>query len=95
MSVPSQLLKARGLWARTSAKGDRYLIGRLASVKVLILANKDRPGADHPTYHLFFADGEKAQPAKQSRRAPRSPRHDAGEPEFPNDPVDDIGRGDR
>jgi hypothetical protein len=34
MNTP--MLKAAGLWAKTSVKGGQYLIGRLCGVKVLI-----------------------------------------------------------
>ena len=50
------MLKAGGLWAKTSAKGGRYLIGRLGGVKVLILANRDRQNDDDPSHHLFFVE---------------------------------------
>ena len=50
------MLKASGLWVKTSAKGGRYLTGRLGGVKVLILANRDRQSDDDPSHHLFFAE---------------------------------------
>jgi hypothetical protein len=56
----SPMLKAAGLWAKTSAKGGQYLTGRLGGVKVLILENKDRQG-DDPTHHLFFVEAAPRQ----------------------------------
>ena len=48
------MLKADGLWARTSAKGGRYLSGQLGGMKVLIMPNRDRQNDDDLSYHLFF-----------------------------------------
>jgi hypothetical protein len=52
----SPMLKAAGLWAKTSVKGGQYLAGRLGGVKVLILENRDRRGDDDPSHHLFFVE---------------------------------------
>jgi hypothetical protein len=69
-------LKAGGLWAKTSAKGRRYLTGRLGGVKVLILANKDRQSENDPSHILYFVDGEKLRQGPQERgggqRAPQA-----------------------
>ena len=71
-------LKAGGLWAKTSAKGGRYLTGRLGGVKVLILANKDRQSDSDPSHILYFVDGEKPRQGAQERgggqRASQVPR---------------------
>ena len=61
------MLKAGGLWAKTSAKGGRYLTGRLGGVKVLILANKDRQSDSDPTHILYFVDGEQRRQGPQER----------------------------
>ena len=58
-------LKAGGLWAKTSAKGGRYLTGRLGGVKVLILANKDRQSENDPSHILYFVDGEQRRQGAQ------------------------------
>jgi hypothetical protein len=50
------MLKAAGLWAKTSVKGGQYLTGRLGGVKVLILENRDRKTDDDPSHHLFFVE---------------------------------------
>jgi hypothetical protein len=52
----SPMLKAAGLWAKSSVKGGQYLTGRLCGVKVLILENRDRQSDDDPSHHLFFAE---------------------------------------
>jgi hypothetical protein len=52
----SPMLKAAGLWAKSSVKGGQYLTGRLGGVKVLILENRDRQSDDDPSHHLFFAE---------------------------------------
>jgi hypothetical protein len=51
------MLKTGGLWAKTSAKGGRYLTGRLGGVKVLILANRDRQSDNDPSHILYFVEG--------------------------------------
>jgi hypothetical protein len=63
------MLKAGGLWAKTSAKGGRYLTGRLGGVKVLILPNKDRQDDNDPSHLLFFVDGEKPRQGVPERGA--------------------------
>jgi hypothetical protein len=52
----SPMLKAAGLWAKTSVKGGQYLTGRLGGVKVLIMENRDRQSDDDPSHHLFFVE---------------------------------------
>src|SRR3954454_11179081 len=61
------MLKAGGLWAKTSAKGGRYLTGRLGGVKVLILANRDRQSDNDPSHILYFVDGEQRRQGPQER----------------------------
>ena len=60
-------LKAGGLWAKTSAKGGRYLTGRLGGVKVLILANRDRQSDSDPSHILYFVDGGDRRQGAQER----------------------------
>src|SRR3954466_10339805 len=50
------MLKAAGLWAKTSVKGGQYLTGRLGGVKVLVMENRDRQGDDGPSHILYFAE---------------------------------------
>jgi hypothetical protein len=51
----SPMLKAAGLWAKTSVKSGQYLTGRLGGVKVLVMENRDRH-SDNPSHHLFFVE---------------------------------------
>jgi hypothetical protein len=52
----SPMLKAAGLWAKTSVNGGQYLTGRLGGVKVLVMENHDRQSDDDPSHHLFFLE---------------------------------------
>ena len=61
------MLKAGGLWVKTSAKGGRYLTGRLGGVKVLILANRDRQSDGDPSHHLFFVEAPDRRQGGQGR----------------------------
>jgi hypothetical protein len=80
----SPLLKAAPLWARSSVKGGQYLSGRLGSMKVLILENRDRQGADDPSHILYFTEAA-PRPAGQERdRGQQATDHQA--PLWRNDP---------
>jgi hypothetical protein len=68
------MLKAAGLWAKSSAKGGQYLTGRLGGVKVLILENRDRKGDDEPSHHLFFVEAPDRRPGGQERGQDRGQR---------------------
>jgi hypothetical protein len=57
----SPMLKAAGLWAKTSVKGRQYLTGRLGGVKVLVMENCDRQGDDDPSHHLFLLEAAPRQ----------------------------------
>src|SRR3954471_19874748 len=61
------MLKATGLWQKTSVKGGQYLTGRLGGVKVLILANRDRKSDNDPSHILYFVDGEQRRQGPQER----------------------------
>jgi hypothetical protein len=71
------MLKAAGLWAKTSVKGGQYLTGRLGGMKVLILENRDRQTDDEPSHHLFFVEAPDRRQGAQERgdgqRAPPVP----------------------
>jgi hypothetical protein len=60
------MLKAAGLWSKTSVKGGQYLTGRLGGVKVLILENRD-PEPDGPTHSLFFVEAPDRRQGAQER----------------------------
>src|SRR4029453_7850123 len=72
----SPMLKAAGLWAKSSVKGGQYLTGRLGGVKVLILENRDRKSDDDPSHNLFFVEAPDRRQLAQERggeqRAPQT-----------------------
>ena len=78
----TSMLKASGLWAKTSAKGGLYLTGRLGGVKVLILANRDRQNDNDPSHILYFIEGAERRQGAQERgggqQDPRSSQPHAG-----------------
>jgi hypothetical protein len=72
---PSPMLKAAGLWAKSSVKGGQYLTGRLGGVKVLILENRDRQSDDDPSHSLFFVEApDRRQGGQEFRESPRESR---------------------
>src|SRR3954471_24275955 len=68
---PSPMLKAAGLWAKSSVKGGQYLTGRLGGVKVLILENRERKSDDDPSHHLFFVEAPDRRQDGQQRAQER------------------------
>jgi hypothetical protein len=69
------MLKAAGLWVKTSAKGGQYLTGRLGGVKVLVMENRDRHSDDDPSHILYFVEAqERRQERGDGVRAPEAPR---------------------
>jgi hypothetical protein len=70
------MMKAAGLWAKSSVKGGQYLTGRLGGVKVLILENRDRHSDDDPSHILYFTEapdrrqdaGERPQESSDGQR---------------------------
>jgi hypothetical protein len=69
---PSPLIKAAGLWAKSSVKGGQYLTGRLGGVKVLILENRDRQSDDDPSHILYFTEAPDRRQEQQERPQERS-----------------------
>jgi hypothetical protein len=65
------MLKAAGLWAKTSVKGGQYLTGRLGGVKVLVMENRDRQSDDDPSHHLFFVEAPDRRQSSQERAPER------------------------
>lgn len=63
----SPLIKAAGLWAKTSVKGGQYLTGRMGGLKVLVMENRERKSDDDPSHHLFVAEApDRRQGAQQA-----------------------------
>jgi hypothetical protein len=82
----SPMLKAAGLWAKSSVKGGQYLTGRLGGVKVLILENRD-PEPDGPTHSLFFVEAPDRRQGAQERAQERSDgQRGVGTPRTPQTP---------
>jgi hypothetical protein len=59
------MLKAAGLWAKTSVKGGQYMTGRLGGVKVLVMENRDRKTDDDPSHILYFAEAAPRQDRRE------------------------------
>jgi hypothetical protein len=77
-SKPPALIKAAGLWAKSSVKGGQYLTGRMGGLKVLILENRDRQNDDDPSHHLFVTEAPDRRQAPQERgHGQRVPDHQA------------------
>jgi hypothetical protein len=68
----SPMLKAAGLWVKTSAKGGQYFTGRLGAMKVLVMENRDRQSDDDPSHHLFFAEAPDRRQGAEERPQERS-----------------------
>jgi hypothetical protein len=66
------MLKAAGLWSKTSVKGGQYLTGRLGGIKVLVMENRDRKTDDDPSHHLFFVEAPDRRQGGQQAAQERS-----------------------
>jgi hypothetical protein len=75
------MIKATGLWQKTSVKGGQYLTGRPGGLKVLIMENRDQKTDDDPSHHLFVAEA----PDRRQERGDvaRAPQDAPDEPEAP------------
>jgi hypothetical protein len=76
--MSDNLLKACGLWERTSAKGNTYLVGRWGGVKILVMPNRDRQGDNEPSHHLLIAEAPDRAPqvrqkAEDTQKPPAPP----------------------
>jgi hypothetical protein len=88
------MLKAAGLWSKTSAKGGQYLTGRLGAMKVLILENRDRQNDDDPSHQLFFVEASDRRQGAQERPQDRAGGQTAAEtPRTPQVPPQTQRRG--
>jgi hypothetical protein len=74
---PLPLIKAAGLWAKSSVKGGQYLTGRWGALKVLVMENRDRKGDDDPSHILYFTEAPDRRQLAQERsgavEAPQTP----------------------
>ena len=81
------MLKAAGLWAKSSVKGGQYLTGRLGGVKMLILENRDRQSDDDPSHNLFFVEAaDRRQSAVERAQERPGGQKGAGTPRTPQTP---------
>ena len=72
---PSPMIKAAGLWQKTSVKGGQYLTGRMGGLKILIMENRDRKSDDDPSHHLLVAEApDRRQERGDGARAPQTPQ---------------------
>jgi hypothetical protein len=68
------MLKAAGLWQKTSVKGGQYLTGRLGAMKVLVMENRERKSDNDPSHILYFVEAqERSQERGDGARAPQAP----------------------
>jgi hypothetical protein len=68
------MLKAAGLWQKTSVKGGQYLTGRLGAMKVLVMENRERKSDNDPSHILYFVEAqERRQERGDGARAPQVP----------------------
>jgi hypothetical protein len=91
------------LYERVSARGNRYLTGRLGSGRIIVLRGQPTPDG-LSTWDVFLApDKPQATNSEHDPRAPDRPEgvqrrqnlKDAAPDDRPfyDDPIDDIGRG--
>jgi hypothetical protein len=83
------MLRAAGLWQKSSVKGGQYLTGRLGGVKVLVMENRDRQSDEDPSHTLFFVEApdrrqggaERPQDRAEGRGGPETPRTPQTQPQ--------------
>jgi hypothetical protein len=68
----SPMLKATGLWSKTSVKGGQYLTGRLDGLKVLVMEKRDRQNDDDPSHYRLFVEATDRRQSGQERVQERS-----------------------
>jgi hypothetical protein len=88
------MIPACRLWEKTSAKGNRYLIGRMGGVRVMVLENNRRESEGDNTHTLMFAeapqyDGTRGQvaPAEPSKPAQQRAKRSGEKQQIDDDPV--------
>jgi hypothetical protein len=69
------LFEACRLWKKTSASGHTYLVGRMAGVRVLVMANRKRDGEDAPTHVLLFGSADNQPRPTHAAQPPARPAH--------------------
>lgn len=54
------------LWVKVSAKGTRYLTGRMGGAKVLVMPNPDKQSPEDASHVLRFAQAAPMKPREPS-----------------------------
>jgi hypothetical protein len=66
----STLIKATGLWRKTSGKtGREYFVGRLGGLRILIFESTDRQGDSDPSHLLMLGDAEERDQSPRQETA--------------------------
>jgi hypothetical protein len=86
------LIPAAKLWENVSAKGNRYFVGRMSGVKILVMENNRREDENDASHTLFFTDApqrSQVTPAEPSHPAPvhRPARRGGKTRQIDDDPV--------
>ncbi len=56
------MVKLAGLYEKTSAKGNKYFIGRLNGARLLMFANMDKKG--EPDWYLYVQERSEQEPER-------------------------------
>lgn len=51
----NDMLQLGGLWQNTSKKGEKYLVGYLGNLRLIIFRNKFKKEEKHPTHIMYLA----------------------------------------
>ncbi len=84
------MIPACRLFEKTSVKGNRYLIGRLGGVRVLVMPNTRPEPGDESTHTLFFTDApqrSQVAPAEPSKPMHRRTQRNGKTHQIDDDPV--------
>jgi hypothetical protein len=92
--VVAALIPACRLWDKTSAAGNRYLIGRMGGERVMVMTNTRPEGENDASHVLMFAEApqyspSQATPAEPSQAKPvrRRTQHGTEKQQMDDDPV--------
>lgn len=51
----NDMLQLGGLWQNTSKKGEKYLVGYLGNLRLIIFKNKYKKEEKHPSHIMYLA----------------------------------------
>lgn len=54
----NDMLQLGGLWQNTSKKGEKYLVGYLGNLRLIIFRNKYKEEDKHPSHIMYVAKQE-------------------------------------